>query len=70
MFDPRHIEVCDAAMAAVLARKSPLERLRIGSALWRTARALIRVQVVQAHQDWHEDAIAAEVALRMSRGSP
>jgi hypothetical protein len=67
--DPRRIEVCDAAMAAVLAQKSPLEKLRIGAALWRTARALIRAQVVRAHQDWKEEAVAVEVALRMSRGT-
>lgn len=65
--DLKHIEVCDAAMAAALARKSPLEKLRIGAALWRTARALIRAQVVQAHPDWQDDAVAAEVASRMSR---
>ncbi|SRR5579884_142377 len=40
--DWRRIEIMDEAMAEVLRRKTPAERLQIGFGLWRSARKLLR----------------------------
>ncbi len=44
--DLLRIEVIDDAMAEVLRRKTPAERLAIGFGLWRSAQKLLRV-------NWH-----------------
>lgn len=67
--DKRQIEVIDDAMAAVLRRKTPTERLKIGFGLWRSARRLLRAQLASRHPDWDQQGIDQEVARRLSRGT-
>ncbi|MFZ5876542.1 MAG: hypothetical protein ACOYXU_09050 [Nitrospirota bacterium] len=67
--DAGQIEVLDDAMAEVLRRKEPWERLAIGFALWRDARKMIEYHLRTIHPDWTGDQINREVARRMSHGA-
>jgi len=66
--DWRRIEVMDEAMAEVLRRKTPAERLRIGFGLWGSAQKLLRGQLASLHPEWDEARITREVARRLSHG--
>lgn len=67
--DWRRIEVVDEAMAEVLRRKSPAERLAIGFGLWRSARKMLRGQLTSLHPEWPAERIEREVARRLSHGA-
>lgn len=67
--DWRRIEVVDEAMAEVLRRKSPAERLAIGFGLWRSARKMLRGQLASLHPEWPAERIEREVARRLSHGA-
>lgn len=67
--DPRRIEVMDEAMAEVLRRKTPAERIGIGFALWTSAQRMLRVHLASSHPDWDEARIHREVARRLSHGA-
>ena len=67
--DPRRIEVMDEAMAEVLRRKTPAERIGIGFALWSSARRMLLVHLTSSHPEWDEPRISHEVARRMSHGA-
>lgn len=67
--DLRRIEVIDDAMAEVLRRKTPAERLAIGFGLWRSAQKLLRGQLASLHPEWDEQRLVHEVARRLSRGA-
>ena len=67
--DVRRIEVMDDAMAEVLRRKTPAERLAIGFGLWRSARKLLRGQLASLHPEWDAQRLAQEVARRLSHGA-
>ena len=69
MIDVRRIEVLDDAMAEVLRRKTPAERLAIGFGLWRSARKLLRGQLASLHPEWDGERLAREVARRLSHGA-
>ncbi|BFU93801.1 MAG: hypothetical protein NTNFB02_05230 [Nitrospira sp.] len=69
MLDPRRIEVLDDAMAEVLRRKTPAERLAIGFGLWRSARTMLRGQLASLHPDWDVQRLEREVARRLSHGA-
>ena len=58
----------DAAMARILAAKSPIDRLHIASRMWTAARAVIRAAVVADHGDWPAARVDREVASRLSHG--
>ncbi|MFH1573890.1 MAG: hypothetical protein ABIG68_07885 [Acidobacteriota bacterium] len=63
--DTGQIEVVDEAMAEVLKRKSPAERLRIGFAIWASARKMLAVVIRDAHPDWSQNEVEREVTRRM-----
>lgn len=63
------IEVLDDAMAEVLKRKTPAERLAIGFGLWRSARTLLRGQLSALHPEWTAAQLDREVARRLSHGA-
>lgn len=63
------IEMVDDAMAAVLRRKTPAERLAIAFGLWRSARTLLRGQLASLHPDWSTAQLDREVARRLSHGA-
>lgn len=67
--DPRRIEVMDDAMAEVLRRKTPAERLAIGFGLWRSARKMLRGQLASLHPEWDAARLDREVAWRLSHGA-
>ena len=66
--DLRRIEVIDDAMAEILRRKTPAERLAIGFGLWRSARKLLRGQLASLHPEWDSERLNREVARRLSHG--
>ena len=65
----RRIEVVDEAMAEVLRRKTPAERLAIGFGLWRSARKLLRGQLASLHPEWDAEQLDREVVWRLSHGA-
>lgn len=67
--DPKRIEVVDEAVAAVLRRMTPAQRLAIIADCNHTARVLIETRIRWQHPDWDDALVAAEVARRMSRDS-
>jgi hypothetical protein len=67
--DPRRIEVMDEAMAEILRRKTPAERLAIGFGLWRSARKILRGQLASLHPEWDVQRLEREVARRLSHGA-
>lgn len=67
--DPGQIEVLDDAMAEVLRRKEPWERLAIGFALWRDSRRMLDHHLRTTHPDWTDEQVTREVARRMSHGT-
>ena len=67
--DPGQIEVLDDAMAEVLRRKTPAERIRIGFALWTSARNMLLAHLRMSHPDWRRERLEKEVARRLSHGT-
>ena len=67
--DPGQIEVVDDAMAEILRRKTPAERIRIGFALWTSARDMLMTHLKKTHPDWNDERVAKEVARRLSHGA-
>jgi hypothetical protein len=67
--DPGQIEVVDDAMADILRRKTPAERIRIGFAMWTSARNMLLVHLRKTHPDWSHDRVEKEVARRLSCGA-
>ena len=65
--DPIQIEVVDDAMAEVLRRKTPAERIRIGFALWTSARDMLISHLKKTHPEWSAEMIGKEVARGMSK---
>lgn len=67
--DAGQIEVMDQAMAEVLRRKSPAERLAIASGMWESARTMLLTQLAERHPEWSREQVEREVARRMSHGA-
>ncbi len=67
--DAGQIEVMDDAMAEVLRRKTPAERLAIAHGMWRYARQLVEAGVRWRHPQWDDRAVREEVARRLLHGS-
>lgn len=67
--DDGQIEVVDDAVAKVLRRKTPAERVEMIFAANRTMRAVIEGHVRTRHPNWDDRRVAAEVAGRMLRGT-
>jgi hypothetical protein len=62
-------EVLDDAMAAILRRKTPTERLTIAFRLWTFAQQMVRETLRRDHPEWDEAEIGRHVARRMSHGA-
>jgi hypothetical protein len=67
--DDGQIEVVDDAVAEVLRRKTPAERVAMIGGMNRVARQILAAQVRRRQPDWGTDQVTAEVARRMARGA-
>ena len=67
--DDGQIEVVDDAMAEVLRRKTPAERVAMVSALNEFLRIMLESVLRGEHPDWEDGRITNEVARRMSHGT-
>lgn len=67
--DPGQIEIIDPAMADILHRKSPAERLAIASGIWESVRTMLLTQLSERYPDWDLDQVEREVVRRMSHGA-
>ena len=66
----RHrIEVIDRAYAAILAAKTPAERVAMLADCERSARLILAAGERLRHPDWTEQEIAAAVAKRIMNGA-
>ena len=63
--DPRQVEVLDEAMAVVLRKMRPQDRLRIGFNLWISAHKMLLSHIRHSHPEWDEKAVEREVARRL-----
>lgn len=66
--DAGQIEVVNDAMAEVLRRKTPSERISIGFNIWISAQDMPMVFLKTTHPDWSEEVIRQEVIRRFSHG--
>ena len=67
--DRGQIEVLDDALADVLRRKTPAEKIQMIAAAHRTARQLIAAGVRHQHPEWGDAQVEAEVVRRLTRGT-
>jgi hypothetical protein len=67
--DPGQIEVVDDAIAEVLRRKTPAQRLAMMFESNRTMRLMLRANIAHHHPDWTPQQVLREVARRMSRAT-
>ena len=63
------IEAIDREYAAILAAKTPAERVGMVGEANRMARILAECGVRYLHPDWSDDEVRAEVARRMLHGA-
>ena len=66
--DAGQIEVVDDASARIYASKSPAERLKIASGMWRSAKRLLTLAVKSQNPQWSEQQVCREVIRRLSHG--
>lgn len=66
---PKQIEMMDDAMAEIIGRKTPAERLAIAHSMWRMARDAMRASLAQHNPTWTAEQLQREVARRMSHGA-
>ncbi len=59
----------DPAMIEILRAKTPLEKLSMADAMWRSARDQILLILRARHPDWTEDQVQREAAKRLSHGA-
>ena len=67
--DKGQIEVVDDAMAEVLRRKTPAERVEMALAANRLVRLRIEGHLRTMHPDWDDGQVQAEIARRMLLGT-
>lgn len=67
--DAGQIEAVDQAMAEVLRRKTPAERLAIVFGIWESVRTMLLTQLAERHPERSPEEIRREVARRMSHGT-
>ena len=58
----------DDALAEVLRRKTPAERIKIGFGLWTSARDMLLASLKKTHPEWSIEMVEKEVARRLSHG--
>ncbi|MCK5055529.1 MAG: hypothetical protein KAT34_02670 [Candidatus Aminicenantes bacterium] len=64
--DKGQIECLDDVMIEVYRNKSPMERIKIASEMWESARQQISAILRSLHPDWQEVQINKEVIKRLS----
>ena len=62
--DDGQIEVVDEAVADILRRKTPGERMRMAAEAWDFARLWVRAGVRSQHPDWNDEQVESEVNRR------
>jgi len=67
--DPRDIEVIDDATAAMYRAMTPAQRVVAACDAHTTARLMTTARVREIHPEWPDDAVSAEAARRLTRGS-
>jgi hypothetical protein len=67
--DTGQIEVIDDACARIYASKSPAERLKIASGMWRSAKKLLTISIKFQYPQWSEQEVNREVSRRLLHGS-
>jgi hypothetical protein len=67
--DKGQIEVIDDAMADVLRKKTPAERIGIGFAIWKSSTDMLKTYLKSIHPDWNNDDIRREIAKRFGNGT-
>jgi hypothetical protein len=67
--DEGQIEVLDDAVADALRDKTPEEKLKIASGMWRSARVQLSSSLASIHPDWSRERIDREVVRRLSHGA-
>jgi hypothetical protein len=67
--DPRQVEVLDEAVAEVLRKKQPADRIRIGFSLWTSAHNMLITHIRHTHPGWGQEAVEREVARRFLHGT-
>jgi hypothetical protein len=67
--DPGQIEVIDDAVAEILKKKTPWERVQMASDAHRTARIILTSTIQSQHPDWSEEQVHKEVIRRLTRGA-
>ena len=58
----------DDVMLEILKKKTPGEKMRMISSMWKTARVLLRGAITTEHPDWCADRVNREIAKRISCG--
>ncbi len=67
--DPGQIEVVDDAVAEILRRKTPAQRVEMIFQCNETMRLVVEGAIRTFHPQWDDRQVRAEVARRMTRGS-
>lgn len=64
--DNRQIECPDDAMVEIYRKKTPMERIKIASDMWDSARQQLNAVLRSLHPDWNNDTINKEIIKRLS----
>jgi hypothetical protein len=67
--DAGQIEILDDAMADVLRKKRPAERIRIGFDIWTSAHGMLTAYLKSIHPDWDREHVEREVTRRFQHGT-
>ena len=67
--DSRQIEVVDDAVAEILAKKAPAERLKIAFGIWHSTVILLSNCLKSLHPEWDDKMVQREVIRRISYGA-
>jgi len=67
--DKGQIEAVDDAMADVLRKKTPAERIEIGFRLWTFSREMLIAGLKRKYPEWDMGRIEREAARRLSHGA-
>ena len=62
----KQIEVVDDKVAEILRKKTPAEKLKLASDMWKSARNMLNHHLKNIHPDWDKEKIQREIVKRMS----
>jgi hypothetical protein len=66
---PKHIEMIDDDMVAIMRAKTGVERLAIAYQMYSGAWRMLRAHLQSEHPDWDQKRLELEVARRLSHGA-